>query len=1047
MGQITSGVGLVSGINTRDLIDQLLAIEERPKQLVQQRNAVLTSQQVAFNDINAKLLVLKLSAGTFDTDNIFGTNSATSSDDSVLTASSSTRAVPGSYDFLVDQLVSTQQMITQGFVDQDTTPIAPAGGTLTFEFGDALLADDTELAQLNGGSGVRRGKIQITDRSGASATVDLSRALTVNDVLEAINNTSGLAVTASVEGDGLQLIDTSGGGGTLSVTDTLSTGTTADLGLDAPAVGNTLTGTQINALGQNTTLNQLNDANGVRLASGVDDFQIARRDGTTFNVNLDNVTDLGGVIDTINAASGGNVTASIAPSGTGLQLVDTSVDLGSTFQVTALNSSNAATDLGILATAPADTITGGRVLSGFNTRLIGNLNGGAGITTLGTIDITNRSGGGPTSVDLSSAVTVTDVIDLINAAGAGVTASVNSAGTGILLTDTTGSAASDLIVADNTGTAAADLGLTGSVAADSIDSGNLQLQYISEATRLDALNGGEGITRGRFTVTDSDGLSATVDLTQGDEITIQNVIDEINSRGLAVNARVNDKGDGLLIEDTGSGVTKLKVEEAGSTTARDLGILGEAANPGDDLDGSYEKSISIASIQTLTGTTALSTLNGGDGVDIRAGLDDLRITTQDGSTFDINLDGHNTIDDVINTINTDTGGAVTAAINTTSTGLILTDSTSGSTTFEVESLNNSQAAADLGILATDDNADATINGSTIIESNTLDDLVDLINNADIPVTATVINDGSTGKPFRLNLQSEVAGQAGRFIFDDGGLEFGASTLVEAQDAVVFFGSSDPANAIAVTSSTNTLTGMIPNATIDLRSTSDSAVRVTITRDDSTIVDAAKKFVDDFNTLFSTINDLDSYNAETEERGLLLGDPTLARIRSSLFRLVNSNNTDISSQFTTLAQVGITVGSGSRLRFDESKFRGAIESDFEAVQQLFTFKETQTDEDTGEVTLTAGAIIPRIADLLETFTDSLNGLLRTRLAGIDNQIQLNNDRIDQFDAQLARKRSRMEFQFLAMERALAQLQSQSQALTSLQLAALQFGSNTAPTVSS
>lgn len=31
MGQISSGIGLISGINTADLIEQLLAIEARPK--------------------------------------------------------------------------------------------------------------------------------------------------------------------------------------------------------------------------------------------------------------------------------------------------------------------------------------------------------------------------------------------------------------------------------------------------------------------------------------------------------------------------------------------------------------------------------------------------------------------------------------------------------------------------------------------------------------------------------------------------------------------------------------------------------------------------------------------------------------------------------------------------------------------------------------------------------------------------------------------------------------------------------------------------------
>ncbi len=1028
MGTITSGIGLVSGINTTEIIDQLLAIEARPRQLVEQRNAVLTSEQVAFQNINAKLLVLKLSANSFVTNRTFSTTSSASSDETVLTASSGTSAVPGTYDFTIDRLVSSQQVITGGFTDQNTTAIASAGGTLTFEFGDARLDTETQLSDLNGGVGVTRGKIQITDRSGTSAVVDLSKALTVDDVLNTINNTSGVSVTASVENDGFKLVDTSGGGGTLSVADVNASGTTATLGLGVAAVGNTLTGSQVNRLGAKTSLSALNDNNGIRIRTGIDDFQITRRDGTTFNVNLDGSTTLDDVINTINTASGGSVTASVDSAGTGLQLIDTSVSNGTILQVTALNSSNAALDLGILTTDGDDdgTLLGSRALSGFNTRLIKSLNGGSGVTTLGTVDITNRTGA-TTGVDLSSATSVADVISLINNAGAGVTASLNNAGNGLLLTDTTGSTTSNLIVADNTGTAAVDLNLAGSVAATSIDSGNLQLQYISEATRLAALNGGQGIASGKFTITDSNGLTSTVDLTQG-ETTIQEVINEINSRGLAINAQINNNGDGILIQDTGAGVSALKIEEAGSSTARDLGILGEATTPGSDLVGSFEKTLSIASVQALTGATALSTLNGGDGVNISSGVDDFTIITRDGATHQINLDGSTTITDVINSINTATGGSVTATINALTTGLKITDNTAGVSTFTIATANNSTAATDLGIVASDDDGDGIINGSTIVETTTLQDLVDQVNALGVDVRATIINDGSANTPFRLSLQSTKSGKAGEFIFDDGGLGFGATTLVEAQNAVVFFGSPDPAKGIAITSSTNTLDSVIPSATIDLKSASTSSVQVTITRDDNAIVDAARRFVTDFNSLNDTLTELDSFNAETEERGLLLGDSTIASIRSTLFRLINGRNSDLTSQFRTLAQVGITVGGGSRLQFNETKFRSAFTADSDAVEQLFTFKETSTDATTGEVTLLKGGILPRIDDLLNNLTDPLTGLLQGRVSSIGDQIDLNNSRIEQLNSQLESKRQRLEFQFLSMEKALAQLQAQNSALS-------------------
>ncbi len=243
MGQISTGVGLISGINFADLIDQLIALESRPKTLVESANVRLTTQQFAFQDINAKLLAFKLSTTNLLSASAFNATQASSSNEAVLTATSTNSATPGSYSFAVDRLVSTQQAISAGFADQDTTPVG--AGTLTFEFGDTRLDSLTDLAALNGGGGVARGNIRITDRTGASAIVDLTRALTIDDVVESINTVSGINVTASIGNDGLVITDNTGSTATSLKVEDIGTGTTAaDLGLTAAAVGDTITGNQ-----------------------------------------------------------------------------------------------------------------------------------------------------------------------------------------------------------------------------------------------------------------------------------------------------------------------------------------------------------------------------------------------------------------------------------------------------------------------------------------------------------------------------------------------------------------------------------------------------------------------------------------------------------------------------------------------------------------------------------------------------------------------------------------------------------------------------------
>jgi len=1033
MGTISAS-GLVSGIDTDNIIEQLIALDQRPIATIQSRVTVLQSQQAAFQNINAQLLGIQTAMKALTQASSFKATAAGTSNESILTATSNSSATPGSYSFLVSKLVASQQTITSGFGDLNTTPL-PAGA-LTFERGEARLDRQTRLDALNGGAGVRRGYMRITDRSGNSAVIDLTRAVTVDDVLNQINNNTSLRVQAGVDGDRLTLTDLSGGAGDLIVANVGTSSTATSLGLAGAVAADVITGTVVNTVGRSTVLATLNDGNGISKHGSIDDFRITTAGGGGYNISLAGATNLGHVIDRIEAETNGEVTAAISSDGLGLVLTDTTGG-GAGFAVTALNGSAAASDLGILGDdSDADGQLGGARLTGtINSKLIRNLNGGRGVDTLGTISIQNRAGV-TTNIDLSAAVSIADVVAAINNAGAGVTASLNNAGNGLLLTDESGGTG-DIVIGDASGTTAADLGLAGTFTqTTTVDSGNLQFKYITEASSLDTLN----ITRGRFIITDSSGKSATVDLTQGDEHTIGDVIREINSRGLQVSARVNDNGDGILIEDTNTApIGKMKIEEAGSTTAQDLGLLGEAATVGGAIDGSFEKTITITA-NVLDTTTLLSTLNNGAGVDAGAGAA-FTFTTRDGATHDIDLAGVSTIADLIAAISAQTGGAVTAGINAIDTGLKLTDNTSGSGTFKVEAVGDSTAASDLGILASDNNGDGVIGGGSIVKVTTLQDLAKLINDAKVGVTASIINDGSAGDPYRLSFSSTTTGSRGAFVFDDGGLGFNAVTLAKAQDAVVFFGGDNPANAVALTSSSNTLDGVIPGVNISLKAASSEAVTVTVNKNTEAITGNVTKFVEAFNALINNIHSLDSYDTETKKRGLLLGDSTLAQIESQLFNYVIRRNGDLGGTYTSLSQIGIKVASGATLEFDTAKFQAALANDPESVEALFTFQRTEKDAD-GKDTVVARGIGHNILSLLDRLTDSDGGVVDSKIDSISRQITQNNDRVQFMQGLLEDKRARLQRQFAAMELALARMQDQSAALGSLSNLASQVASSAA-----
>ena len=252
MSGITSGVGLASGLPTAELIDSIMASAERPKTLLTNRITELQTQQSAILDLSARLVALVSSSSRFGKTSFFNRFSATSSNESVLTASASETASPGVINLAVKSLVTSHQLISRGFPDADSSPVG--SGLLTIEMGNGKLVKPTALGDLNGGAGVRRGTISITDGEGNTSEIDLTAALDVQEVLEQINTAGEINVRASVSGNHIVLQDLSGGTGTLMVNDVNGGFAAEDLGIRGSASGGTLEGEDIIYLHDSTLL-------------------------------------------------------------------------------------------------------------------------------------------------------------------------------------------------------------------------------------------------------------------------------------------------------------------------------------------------------------------------------------------------------------------------------------------------------------------------------------------------------------------------------------------------------------------------------------------------------------------------------------------------------------------------------------------------------------------------------------------------------------------------------------------------------------------------
>jgi len=598
--------GIISTLNWDQVIEALLSRERAYVYSLEDRISENLTKLTAWGSINAGLVTLQNYLTILSQSSTFQATSGTSDKQDILTATVSEAGQPGLYPLKVYQLSQTHQLISRGFADTESE-IASINDTITMEVGGGWIDKKTPLSWLNGQSGIYRGSIKITDRSGSSATIDLNGALTIEDVLDTINENTTIKVTAEIEydagnkvGDALKLTDTSGGSNNFIVEEIDGGRTAENLGILDNVAGTEIHGDDINYITSSTNLDLLNDGTGVNTITG-DDFTITCRNGTTIDVDVSSCTTVGDVIDAINddTDNSGKITASIVSGANGITLTDNTGGGGDLF-VTDIGSSTATAGLGIEKTVSGSNILDGdAIIAGLNTVLLKTVNGGSGVGSVTGDDFQVQMRSGSTfNVDISGDETLQEVINSINTAtgNTNITASHDREGHALLLTDTSTGSNDLAVTVLNSSSAASHLGILKSVAASTLEGDDLNPQYISYSTQLEDLNGGQGVNANKIKITDRSQASAGIDLSNAE--TIAEVINAINAAsGIDVTASINSQGNGILITDnTGQSDGPLKIEEAGGTTARDLNIL-ESTNS-TTIDGSFEVTVQLSSEDT-----------------------------------------------------------------------------------------------------------------------------------------------------------------------------------------------------------------------------------------------------------------------------------------------------------------------------------------------------------------------------------------------------------------------------------------------------------------
>ncbi|MGI6096700.1 MAG: flagellar filament capping protein FliD [Dethiobacteria bacterium] len=263
----------------------------------------------------------------------------------------------------------------------------------------------------------------------------------------------------------------------------------------------------------------------------------------------------------------------------------------------------------------------------------------------------------------------------------------------------------------------------------------------------------------------------------------------------------------------------------------------------------------------------------------------------------------------------------------------------------------------------------------------------------------VISISSTGS----GEENELA-QALGFLAEDGELK---NELQEARNACF------SVNGLEVERASNTVSDLVEGLTFTLKKEGASAT-VSVKGDHERIIEKIKTFIKQYNAANELIRAKTEMNLEERSRGILYGEGSAVRIRSTMRSMVTGRVSGIEGSLNSLAAIGITtvkwgeLETEGNLTLDEDKLRELLAENPQAVAELFRGED---------------GVARRLESYLWELTRASDGLIAVQRSSAERQIRSLNTQKESWERRLKQREAQLERQFLAMEKALGQMMSQ------------------------
>ncbi len=287
------------------------------------------------------------------------------------------------------------------------------------------------------------------------------------------------------------------------------------------------------------------------------------------------------------------------------------------------------------------------------------------------------------------------------------------------------------------------------------------------------------------------------------------------------------------------------------------------------------------------------------------------------------------------------------------------------------------------------------------DNNSLEGIAAAINDADLGVSASIINDG-TGTPYRLVVSGDTV--ADTFSLDSSGLSGGTYANLAMTNTQPATKAHIQVDNIDIYSDTNTFTGAISGVTIDiLKKDPDVSSTMTISSDPA----STKKKINDF---VKAYNDIVNFMKDQEDADWG-NDSSFRAVKRRLQDLLTTAQSGGSGSYSSLAQLGLETQRDGTIKVDSGTLSKALEEDFNGVVSLIS-GESGVD-----------GISKSFIDYLDGMTDLVDGLVATRKQSTDSNLRRIDQQINNLEARMESREKTLRAQFSAMEELVSAMNGQ------------------------